>query len=100
LNFLRILTLGKPLKIFYESRQKITANTMSAVWKYLLPNCPNGVCGYENRVDFIEETSVIGKVLDFENVDSPNVRMDSHSQPVPDTDLIELQQQRTCDEKQ
>jgi hypothetical protein len=65
---------------------------MSAVWKYLLPNCRNGFRGFENRVDVvIEEISVIGKDLDFENVDSANVRecLDSHSQPITDTDLID-----------
>jgi hypothetical protein len=48
-----------------------------------------------------EEISVIGKDLGFEDVDSPNIRecLDSHSQPLSDTDLTELQQQRTYDEK-
>jgi hypothetical protein len=50
----------------------------------------------------IEEISVTGKDLGFEDVDSPNVRecLDSHSQPLTDTDLIEVHQQRTYDEKE
>jgi hypothetical protein len=41
--------------------------------------------------------NVIGKDLGFEDVDSTNVRecLDSHSQRLTDTDLIELEQQRT-----
>jgi hypothetical protein len=48
-----------------------------------------------------EEISVIGKDLGFENVDSPNVRecLDSHSQPLTDTDIIELEQRLTYNEK-
>jgi hypothetical protein len=50
----------------------------------------------------IEEISVIGKDLGFEDVDSPSVRecLDSHSQPLTDMDLIELEQQHTYDEKE
>jgi hypothetical protein len=42
----------------------------------------------------VEEISVFGKDLGFEAVDSPNVRegLDSHSQALTDTDLIELEQ--------
>jgi hypothetical protein len=37
----------------------------------------------------------------FEDGDSPNVRecLDSHSQPFTDTDIIELEQQRTYNKK-
>jgi hypothetical protein len=65
-----------------------------AVWKYLLPYCANDFNGFENRVHFvIEVISVIGKNFGFEHVDSPNVRecLDSNSQPLTDTDLIELE---------
>jgi hypothetical protein len=39
--------------------------------------------------------------LVFEDDDSPSVRegLDSHLQPLTDTDLIELEQQSTYDEK-
>jgi hypothetical protein len=49
-----------------------------------------------------EEISVTGKDLGFKDVDSPNVTecLDSHSQALTDTDLIELEQQRTYDEKE
>jgi hypothetical protein len=47
----------------------------------------------------IEEISVIGKDLGFEDVDSPNVRecLDSHSQALTDTDLTELEEQHAYD---
>jgi hypothetical protein len=50
----------------------------------------------------IEEISDIGKDLCFEDVDSPNVRecLDSHSQPLTDTDRVKLGQQLTYDEKE
>jgi hypothetical protein len=50
----------------------------------------------------IEEISVIGKDLGFEDVDSPNVGecLDSHSQALTDTDLIELGEQRAYDGKE
>jgi hypothetical protein len=76
---------------------------MKAVWKYLLPYCANEFCGFKNRVAaFIEEISLIRKDLVFEDDDSPNVRecLDSHSQPLIDTDLTELEQRRTYDEKE
>jgi hypothetical protein len=40
--------------------------------------------------------------IGFDDVDSPNVRecLDSHSQPLTDTDLAELEQQLTYDEKE
>jgi hypothetical protein len=49
-----------------------------------------------------EEISVIGKDLGFEGVDSPKVRerLDSHSQALTDTDLIELEEQRAYDEEE
>jgi hypothetical protein len=40
---------------------KVMANTIRAVWKYLLPYCAYGFCGFENRVDaVIEETAITG----------------------------------------
>jgi hypothetical protein len=80
------------------SWQEVTADTMRAAWKYLLPYCANDFCSFENRVDIvIEEISVTGKDLGFEDFDSPNAKecLDSQSQPLTDTDLIELEQQRT-----
>jgi hypothetical protein len=49
-----------------------------------------------------EEISVNGKDLGFEDVDSPSVRecLDSHSQPLTDTDLTESVQQRTYYKKE
>jgi hypothetical protein len=85
-----------------ESWQEVTASTMRAMWKYLLPYCANDFCGFENRVGaVIEEVSTIGKALGFEDVDSPAVKecLDSHSEPLTDADLIELQKQRTYDER-
>jgi hypothetical protein len=40
--------------------------------------------------------------LGFEDIDSLNVRecLDSHSQPLTDTDLTKLEQQRAYDEKE
>jgi hypothetical protein len=58
---------------------------------------------FENRVDaIIEEISVIRKSFGFEDADSPNIRkhLNSHSQPLIDTDLTELEQQRSYDEKE
>jgi hypothetical protein len=57
---------------------------------------------FENRVDaVIEEIRVIRRDLGFEDADSPNIReyLNSHSQPLTDTDLTELEQQRAHDEK-
>jgi hypothetical protein len=52
----------------------VTANTMRAVWKYLLPHGANDFCGFQNRVDTVtEEISVIAKDLGFEDIDSPSV---------------------------
>jgi hypothetical protein len=68
-----------------------------------VPYCANDFCGFENRVDaFIEEISVNGKDFGIEDVDSPNVRerLDSHSQPLTAMELIELEQQRSCNEKE
>jgi hypothetical protein len=50
----------------------------------------------------IEETGVIGKDLGSEDVDPPSVRecLESHSQPLSDTDLTEMEQRRACDEKE
>jgi hypothetical protein len=65
---------------------------------YILPYWANEFCGFENRVDaVIEETGVILKDRDFEDTDSPNVSeyLDSHSQPLTDTNLTEMEQQRT-----
>jgi hypothetical protein len=76
---------------------------MRAMWKFLLPYCANGLDGLEYRVDaVIEEIAIIGKDFDFEDVDSPNVRicLDSNSQPLTDTDLTELKKKRTYDEKE
>jgi hypothetical protein len=49
-----------------------------------------------------ERKSDMSVHLGFEDVDSSNVRecLDSHSQPLTDTDLIELEQQRTFDKKE
>ena len=71
MNSGRILTLGKLLKIF-ESWQEVTATSVRAVWKCLLPYCANDFCVFENEVDaVIEDIGVIGKDLGFEYVDSP-----------------------------
>jgi hypothetical protein len=49
----------------------------------------NHFCGLKNRVDAVtEEIGVIAKGLGFEDAVS-------HSQPLIDTDLIELEQQHT-----
>jgi hypothetical protein len=50
----------------------------------------------------IEEISVIGKDLGFEDVDSPNVRecLDSHSHPLTNTDLMQLELQQTASERE
>jgi hypothetical protein len=44
---------------------------------------------------------VVIKDFGFEDVDSSNVRecLDSNSQPLTDTELVELEQQHTYDEK-
>jgi hypothetical protein len=73
------------------------------VWKYLLRYSTNDFCRFENRVDaVIEEIRVTGKDLCFEDADSPNVRkcLYSHSYALIDTDLTELEQQRTYHEKE
>jgi hypothetical protein len=81
-DFWKKFNIRQAILNIYESWQEVTANTMRAVWKYLLPYCANDFCVFENRVDAVtEEISVIGKDLGFEDVDSPNVRecLDSHS---------------------
>jgi hypothetical protein len=64
---------------------------MKVVWEYLLPSYANDFCGSDNRVD----------AGGFEDVDLPDVRewLDSHSQPLTDSDLVDLEQQPICDEK-
>lgn len=82
--------------------QEVAANTIRAVWKYLLPYCANNFFGFRNRLDtVIEKISVIGKDLGFEDVDSPHVKecLDLHSQPLTDMDIIELEQHHTHDRK-
>lgn len=54
------------------------------------------------ELTLIEEISAIGKDLGFEDVYLPNARecLNSHSQPLTDMDLVELEQQHTCNEKE
>jgi hypothetical protein len=49
-----------------------------------------------------ERKSDMSVYLGFEDIDSPDVRelLDSHSQPLTDTKLIELEQQLTFDKKE
>jgi hypothetical protein len=80
-EFWKNFNIRQAIENIYEPWQEVTTNTMRAVWKYLLPYGANKFCGFENRVDtVIEEISVTGKDLGFEDVDSPNVRecLDSH----------------------
>jgi hypothetical protein len=61
------------------------------------------LCGFKNQLHgVIEEISILAKDLGFEDVDLPSVRecLDSHSQPLTDMDLTELEQQCTYDEKE
>jgi sugar-specific transcriptional regulator TrmB len=76
---------------------------MTPVWKDLLPYSASDFCAFENQVDaVIQDISITGKDLGFEDNDSPNVRecLDSHSQPLTDTDLIELEQRCAYDVKE
>jgi hypothetical protein len=46
------------------------------VWKHLLLYCANDFRGFENQVDaVIEDISVTGKDLGFEDIDAPSVRV-------------------------
>jgi hypothetical protein len=65
--------MGQTTENIYESWQKATANTMRAVWRYLLPYGAND-SGFENRADAVtEEISVVAKNLGFEDVNLPSV---------------------------
>jgi hypothetical protein len=92
-EFWKNFNIRQAIENIYESWQEVTANTIRAV-----PYCANDFVDFENRVDaVIDEISVTGKDLGFEDVDSPNVRksLDSHSQPLTGTELTELEQQRS-----
>jgi hypothetical protein len=47
-EFWNNFSIRQAIENIYESWQEVTANTMRAVLKYLLPYCTNDFCGFEN----------------------------------------------------